>query len=187
MGHNRALCSGNPEIQPGDAAVEVRTVPQHHLFQQKGRSDQPQLDRYLLAPKRRSGTSHYGIRFGTAPTGGDVRDARRSQDCCGPAIERTAGWDRPVRLKRPQRMLHGSARSRGKDCVSREERSRWGQVHLRPEGHSKKKNGENFHIQTHRQRCAASIMRRIPPCRSMATLTRSQLSVYGAFGQPGLT
>src|ERR1039458_5429358 len=66
--HHRSLCSGNAEIHPGDVAIEVRAVSKYQALQQKGRSHQPQLDRYRSGAKRRSGTSHHGVRFGTAPT-----------------------------------------------------------------------------------------------------------------------
>jgi hypothetical protein len=98
--HHRSLCPSNAEIQPGDAAIEVRAVSKHQALQQKGRSDQPQLGRYGSGAKRRSGTSHHGVRFGTAPTGADVRGARRSQDCHGPAIKRAVGWDGAVCFNR---------------------------------------------------------------------------------------
>jgi hypothetical protein len=108
--------SPQADIHPGHVAIEVRAVSKHQALQQKGRSDQPQLNRYGSAPKRRSGTSQHGVRFGTAPTGAHVRGARRSQDCHGQAIERAAGWHRSLWFHRPQRTLQGSVRSHGKGC-----------------------------------------------------------------------
>ena len=114
MFHDGALRTGDGEIEPGEVAVEIGAVAEDEMLEEKGRSDEADLDGDGARTEGGAGGGYDGVGFGAAPTGGDGGYAGCGEDGYGPAVEGAAAGDGEGRVGGLRGVVDGGGGGGGK-------------------------------------------------------------------------